>query len=639
MSVTRSVTLPNGVVIEDVPETATKEEIKQKAIKANLAKEEDFAPAPQPAGEVKSVLNPEFVRRERAPLGLQEIGGMLGGVTGGIFGSVLGPAGAIGGSMLGAGLGGALGEAGEQFSKQEPFSSKELAKAGLEEAAWDLGGNLVLKGLGKTIRIGADRLGFGPKNIPDANQAAQEFMKQNGSSLSLAQRTGSGLFESLEGLIQTPVTADIYKRKEQEIRNALTSGNKNVLKSLVNSPEFDQALRSGTSSQRASGQVLQNFIKEGEQSLSKAVEPEYAAIFKDKDSRISMFGVRQWASKELSDPAALTAGQRSILKEMESLPPQVDINLIHKLRSRWLAENRDKYSSLGTEKDSRASQTISDVIKKFDEAMDASATKTLDPQTLQRYRAVTKTYREGVQGLQTEAVQAALAKNPEEVGAFLFAAGKETPINELYKSIAAAGTLTKKPSREILDALRYGYLEAMTNTPENMLKFARTLEQDKAAQNTFRVLFGDPVQRKAIEDMNRAAELGLVEPSARMGLNLQTISTLKQAGAVTGAAGTGYVFFMTPEQQQKVQDNLGTLAVSAGGLVLTQRQLAKALLDPQGAKAISLLSKAKQQALSPTVFTKLVVEPLNNIFSRPAEYEGGIPTPDQFDLSTLAPRR
>jgi hypothetical protein len=172
-----------------------------------------------------------------------------------------------------------------------------------------------------------------------------------------------------------------------------------------------------------------------------------------------------------------------------------------------------------------------------------------------------------------------------------------------------------------------------------MLKFARTLEQDKAAQNTFRVLFGDPVQRKAIEDMNKAAELGLVEPSARMGLNLQTISTLKQAGAVTGAAGTGYVFFMTPEQQQKVQDNLGTLAVSAGGLVLTQRQLAKALLDPQGAKAISLLSKAKQQALSPTVFTKLVVEPLNNIFSRPAEYEGGIPTPDQFDLSTLAPRR
>jgi hypothetical protein len=335
----------------------------------------------------------------------------------------------------------------------------------------------------------------------------------------------------------------------------------------------------------------------------------------------------------------LTKGQESILRDIRNLPPQVDVTTMHELRSRWLAENRDKYSNLGTEKDSRASQTISDAIKRFDEAMDNAATTTLDPKTLQRYRTVTRTYREGIQGLQTEAIQAALAKNPEEVGSFLFAAGKETPINELYKSIAAAGKLTKKPSREILDALRYGYLEAMTNTPENMLKFANTLEQDVATRNTFKVLFGDPVQRKAIEDMNRAAQLGLVEPASKMGMNLQTISSLKQLGAVTGAGLTGYVFFMTPEQQQKVQDNLGTLAMSTGGLVLTQRQLAKALLDPQGAKAISLLSKAKQQALSPTVFTKLVVEPLNNIFSRPAEYEGGIPTPDQFDLSTLAPRR
>lgn len=639
MSVTRPVTLPNGVVIEDVPETATKEEIKQKAIKSGLAKEEDFAPAPQPTGEVKSVLNPEYVRRERAPLGLQEIGGMLGGVTGGIFGSVLGPVGAIGGSALGAGLGGALGEAGEQLSKKEPFSAQELAKAGLEEAAWDLGGNLVLKGLGKTIRIGADKLGFGPKSIPDANKAAQEFMRQNGSSLSLAQRTGSGLFESLEGLIQTPVTAGIYKRKEQEIRDALTSGNKNVLKSLVNSPEFDQALRSGSSAQKASGEVLLNFIREGETALGKAVNPEYQAIFSDKNSTIDLVPVRDWADGLLLKKGTLTPGQRNILKDIKNLPPQVDITTMHELRSRWLAENRDKYSSLGTEKDSRASQTISGAISRFDEAMDSSAAKTLDPQTLQRYRTVTRTYREGIQGLQTEAVQAALAKNPEEVGAFLFAAGKETPINELYKSVAAAGTLTKKPSKEILDALRYGYLQAMTNTPENMLKFAKTVEQDQATQNTFKALFSDPVQRKAIEDMNRAAALGLVEPSAKMGMNLQTISTLKQAGAVTGAAGTGYVFFMTPEQQQKVQDNLGTLTVSAGGLVLTQRQLAKALLDPKGARAVSLLSKAKEQALSPTVFTKMVVEPLNNIFSRPAEYEGGIPTPEQFDLSTLAPRR
>lgn len=592
--------------------------------------------------EVQSVLNPAFVNRQRAALGLQELGGLAGGITGGVVGSIFGPAGTVGGrvlgsmagSALGAGLGGAAGEAGEQLTKGEPLSPSLMAQAGLEEAAWDAGGNLVLRGLGKTIRIGADKLGFGPKSIPDANKAAQEFLKAQGSSLSLAQRTGSGFLESLEGMLNTPVTADIFKRKEGEIRDALISGNRNVLKNLVNSPEFEQALRSGTSAQRASGQVLQNFIKEGEQSLSKAVEPEYAAIFKDKDSRISMFGVRQWADKELSDPAALTAGQRSILREMQSLPPQVDVELIHKLRSRWLAENRDKYSSLGTEKDSRASKTISDLIGKLDEAMDFAASRTLDPKTLQRYRGVTRTYREGIQGLQTEAVQAALAKNPEEVGSFLFASGKETPINELYKSIAAAGTLTKKPPKEILDALRYGYLEAMTNTPENMLKFAKTLEQDKATQNTFKALFGDPVQRRAIEDMNKAAELGLIEPASRQGLQLQTISSLKQAGAVTTAGLGGYYFLLTPEQQERLRENFGPALVSAGGMIVSQRALAKALLDPKGARAVSFLSKAKQQALSPTAFTKLVVEPLYNILS------GETYTPNtffqsEFDVTNL----
>lgn len=594
---------------------------------------DETAPAKE---EVKSVLNPNYVRRERDPFGLQEMGGLVGGIGGGIVGGIFGgPPGAFLGSAVGAGLGGAAGEAGEQVFRKEPVEPSRMAMAGVEEAAWDVGGNLVLKGLGKTIRIGADKLGFSKDSIPDANKAAQEFLRQQGSSLTASQRTGSGFLESLEGMLQTPVTADIFKRKENEIKAALQAGNKNILKNLVNSPEFEAAIRSGTSSQRASGEVLQGFIREGEQALSKAVDPEYKAIFADKDSRVSMFSVRQWADKLLSDPAALTAGQRSILKEMQTLPPQVDVNILHQMRSRWLAENRDKYSSLGTEKDSRASGTISEVIKKFDEAMDFSAGQTLDLQTLARYRQVTKTYREGVQGLQTEAIQSALAKNPEEVGAFLFAAGKETPINELYKSISAAQKLTGKESKQILDALRYGYLEAMTSTPENMLKFAKTLEQDKAARNTFNVLFGDPQQRKAIEAMNKAAELGLVEPAARQGLQLQTISTLKQAGATVGAGATGYAFLLTPEQQQRVKDNLGTTFLSAGGLIVSQRALAKALLDPKATKAITLLSQAKRQAMSPTAFTKVVLEPLYNVlYGETATFTDESLKPS-FDISNI----
>lgn len=583
-----------------------------------------------------SVLSPKY--RARDPFGLQEIGGLVGGIGGGVLGSIGGPAGSLLGGTVGAGLGGAVGEAAEQFIRNEEPSAGRVGMAGLEEAAWDAAGNLVLKGAAKTLRFGADKLGFSQKDIPDANKAAQSFLERQGSSLPLSARTGSNLDATLEGLVYTPATYDIFKRKQAEIRTALQSGQKDVLKQFATDPAFEQALRSGSSAQRASGEVLQNFIKQGEQSLSEAVDPIYKEIFKDSNSRVSMFSIKQWAQQQLSDPSALTAGQRSILKEMDTLPPQVDVNLLHKLRSRWLAENRDKYSSLGTEKDSRASKTISELIDKFDESMDFAAGRTLNPQTLNRYRQVTKTYREGVQGLQTDAIQQAMAKNPEEVGAFLFASGKETPIQDLYKSVAAAGTLSKKSSKEVLDALRFGYLDALTNTPENMLKFATELEQNKAMKNTFNVLFGLTPQKQAIEAMNEAAKKGLVEPVRQPGLNYRTISPI--AGTIGGIAalGSGYAFLLSPDQQQRIKDNLGTAAVTGASLVLSQRQLAKVMLDPKGAKAIRYLSTAREKLTSPTAFTKLVVEPMANIlYAEPKEpllLQGG----SEFDISNVPVR-
>lgn len=561
----------------------------------------------------KSVLSPEY--RPRGVLGGQEIGGLIGGIGGLIAGASAGPAASIGLGTLGAGAGGALGEGIEQFIRGEPMSGSRLAQAGFEEAAWDAAGNLILKGAAKTLRLGSDKLGFTKKDIPDANQAAQDFLSKYGSSLPLSARTGSNIDASLEGFVATPVTADIFKKKQQEISNALQMGQKDVLSNLAKTPEFEQALRSGSSAQKASGEVLQNFIKQGEQSLSEAVDPIYKDIFKDTDSRVSMFSLRQWAQKELSDPAALTAGQKSILKELDTLPPQVDVDLLHKLRSRYLAENRDKYSNaLGSEKDSRASKTISQLIDKLDEAMDFSAGKNLNPKTLAEYKKVTKTYREGIQGLQTDAIQEAMAKNPEEVGAFLFSSGKETPIAQLYKSAAAAGTLSKKSSKEVLDSLRIGYLDAMTHTPENMLKFANEVEQNKATQNTFKALFSGTPQYDAILAMNEAAKKGLVTVEKQPGLNLRTGAAVANIGAPVLAVGTGYFFALSPEQQQRLKDNFGEAAVSAGGLVLSQRKLAKVMLDPKGAKALTYLAQAKDKLGSPTAFTKLVVEPLANFF-------------------------
>jgi hypothetical protein len=584
--------------------------------------------APKPMEDPgTSVLSPNY--RPRDAFGGQQIGGALVGIPG----TMLGPVGSAAGSFVG----GAAGEAVEQIARDEPFSLKRVGMAGFEEAAWDVGGNLVLKGLGKTLRFGGDILGFSKKDIPDANKAAQTFLEKHGSSLPASARTGSNFDATLEGLVNTPATADLFKNKQQEIANALQAGQKDVLKKFAASPEFEQALRSGSSAQKASGEVLQNFIKQGEKSLSEAVDPLYTNIFKDIDSRVSMFSVKQWAQKELSDPAALTAGQKSILKELDTLPPQVDVNLIHKLRSRYLAENRDKYSNaLGSEKDSRASTTITQLIDKLDGAMDFTAGRTLKPATLAEYRTVTKTYREGIQGLQTDAIQQAMSKNPEEVGAFLFASGKETPINELYKSVAAAGTLSKKSSSEVLNALRVGYLDALTHTPENMLKFAADLEQNKAMKNTFNVLFGGTPQKEAIEAMNNAAKLGLITPSREAGFNMATAGAMKSLAGTAAIYGSGYIFLLNPEQQQQAKDNLPGVIVTAGGILLSQRSLAKLLLDPKGAKSLKFVATAKDKLSSPTAFTKLVIEPMNNILNTPMSFEQNpFQIKSEYDISNL----
>jgi len=584
----------------------------------------------------KSVLSPDY-RAPRGAFGAQEMGGLIGGLGGGAIGSIGGPAGTIAGSVLGAGVGGMVGEAVEQYTREEKPSLSLATQAGLEEAAWDLGGNLVLKGAGKVLRFGADKLGFSQKDVPDANKAAEEFLQKQGSSLPVAARTGSNAMSTLESLAFTPATYGIFKAKQQEISDALQAGSQDILKSLVKSPELEQALRSNTSSQYSSGEILQNFIKQGQDALSLSVKPLYESIFADKKSLISTFPLNSWASSQLVQPASLTAGQKTILNEIKNLPPNVDMQYMHDIRSRWLAENRDKYASAtATEKDSRASKTITGLIDRIDNAMDVSAKSTLDPKTYQKYQTVTKTYREGVQGLQSDAITQALTLNAEQVGGYLFKVGNETPIMDLYKSISAASTLSKKPANEVIDALRYGYLEAMVNTPENLLKFSKDLEQNKLMKNTYDRLFAGTPQDQAIKAMNNAAKLGLVEPRSLPGVAYQTMRAGLNVAGPLSVIGSGLYFSLSPEQQNNIKDNLGSMAVAGGGLIFSQRQLAKVLLDPKGARAITFLSTAKDKLTSPTAFTKLVAEPIANILGGSGASEEFFPKGrGEFDVSDI----
>lgn len=585
----------------------------------------------------ESVLSPNY--RARDAFGGQQIGGLVGGLGGSFFGPV--------GSTIGSGVGGATGETYEQVSKGEPIDVGRIAKAGGIEAAWDAGGNLVIKGLGKVVRLGSDAIGFTQKEIPDANKAAQAFLEKQGSSLPMSARTGSNVDAALEGLVYTPATYDIFKGKQEEIRNALHQGQKDVLSSFSTSDAFKQALKSDESAQLASGVSLQNFIKQGQEALSAAYDAEAKKIFAAAPvtnlietttggaPKVSMFELKNFAQAQLANPETLTAGQRTVLNEIKNLPPTMDFNTVHQLRSRWLAENRDKYAGgLSSEKDSKAAGTITSIVGKIDSALDFSAGRTLPKDLLDQYRKITDTYREGIQGLNTDAVVEAMKLQPEKVGAYLFQSGNETPIKDLHKALVAASGTTKQSSSKILNDLRVGYLDSLTHTPENMLTFAKNLEQDKAMQNTFNMLFRGTEQEQAIKAMNEAAKKGLVQTARQPGLNYRTAGALINVGGGAVAIGTGYAFLLSPEQQERIKDNLGTAALAGGSLVLTQRQLAKVMLDPKGAKALTYLSTAKDKLSSPTAFTKLVVEPLNNLLNTSPFETGAVPT-SEFDINSI----
>ena len=154
-------------------------------------------------------------------------------------------------------------------------------------------------------------------------------------------------------------------------------------------------------------------------------------------------------------------------------------------------------------------------------------------------------------------------------------------------------------------------------------------------KNTYNRLFEGTPQDKAIKAMNDGAKLGLVDVK---GLPISTYQTVRAGAGVlapAAAIASGYYFALTPEQQNNMKDNLGAAALAAGGLMISQRSLAKILQDPKGARAITFLSTAKEKLTSPSAFTKIVVEPIVNILGAESNTDFLKPRAGEFDVSDI----
>jgi hypothetical protein len=224
-----NIELPNGYLVEGIPDGTPKEEIKKRAIAAGWATEADFIGAPDmPPTEDTSWMEDTTDDNEPSymPGGYQDqfkmpegkgaadvgyFSGMpkrtqleapsattVGGVAGGVLGSTLGPAGAMLGSAAGSGLGElySRSEPGKEFTEEDYFAAVKEAgiSLGLDIAtlgAWKLAAPSVKSAIysfmqaGKSPQEAAKEIA--ELGSDEAVRRTQDFLSERGATLTTSQ--------------------------------------------------------------------------------------------------------------------------------------------------------------------------------------------------------------------------------------------------------------------------------------------------------------------------------------------------------------------------------------------------------------------------------------------------------------------
>jgi hypothetical protein len=165
--------LPNGTVIQGIPEGTSKQDIMAKAINAGLATSADFGMPQEPARGRPTMANDPRLLTNPQPTATQSVYNAvrpyvaptveaLGSVAGGVLGAPMGPLGVVGGAGLGYGISKeALGLADQYLGGQKPREGAaqitEPLQNILEGATYEAGGRvaapLIAKGLGKVADV------------------------------------------------------------------------------------------------------------------------------------------------------------------------------------------------------------------------------------------------------------------------------------------------------------------------------------------------------------------------------------------------------------------------------------------------------------------------------------------------------
>lgn len=572
---------------------------------------------------------PEGVVETPAPTPLPQILGTLGGVGGALLTRT--PQGAIAGrglamslgsrlapSLFGSTLGTAAGLGAE--AAFQPVSPERAAGALLENAAWDVGGNLAFMVAGKTIRLGKDVLDKAgitrASTFDDAKVAAQEFLSQRGATLTRGQLTGGNLDSFIEEISRGGTGSKLYEQQQEKVGKAVMEGTQAVKSALDTSDAFKQALNANEPLTRAAGENFQNLITTARESFKEAYRPFYQKLSTDLNAYVDLKPLKQQAQAELDRLAKSKfrgAGEdrKKVLEDILAQDDMIDFGVAHDLRSNFGAAARDKVEAGGkaTSLSAAYSKAEADVTKAMDNAFSYKRKElagTPYTQTLvNEYKNTQSAYKEGMSSLYNTTITKGMESAPSKVGAYIFDLAETEKATDLYKAIAAAdkyATGQGKNASQIMNDFKYGFLEQSLATPEKIKKFATSLQDDPEMNRAFYKLFA--AEAKPLKEVLNAADFGLENQKSNIAAFLKN-----KAAITTGQVGAGALGYLVlpADLKEGVADKLPAAALTAGAFLLTPRFLARAATNKEAVNALAGLAKgAKDPAFGGAAASKFI---------------------------------
>jgi hypothetical protein len=474
----------------------------------------------------------------------------------------------------------------------------------VSNAAFDVGGNLVFGAAGKTFKVAqpylASFLPFLKDKTPEAaREAAQRFLSERGATLTRAQLTGSNVDIGIEEVARGGTGSAAFRAQEKNVKRAIQEGVDEFKTKLEVSEPFRMALKQGDPTQMALGDNFTQAINVARDEFKSVHRPFYEKLSQDLNAFVSMKGVKAAAQQEYDKLAKFkfkgAEDRKKVLEDVLAQDDMVDFGVAHDLRSSFGASARDEQARSGVA--TQLSREYSKAENSINAAMDVAfpykkaslAGSPAVKQLVQDYRNTQAAYKAGMDGLYNNTVSKALDLEPEQVGKFLFNPESPSRMRDVFKAVAQ---VDKYKKADVVNGLKYGFIEQAMSSPENVLKLTQNIKQNKELEQGLNYLFKGPGEKKALQDILSAAQFGLDDGVASQIIRNRTVLEGTRFAAQAGTLGGGFLL-LPSDVQDKIQNNLPEIVMTTGVLLLTPRFISKAMTSKAGQDALIDLGKVQ----------------------------------------------